>query len=718
MAQPGEAAQSPDRDDSENAAEEHESATRNTQEGPLGQVVFWVGVALSLFHIYANTLGTLPELTLSAIHWGGFGLLCALMLPMALRLHRRRPRLGLGIDAVIGLLAVVCAAYVIVGFDALYDRGVRFIATDWIFSILAVILALEFARRTAGWFIPVLCVIGVSYVFWWGRYLPGIFHFPGLTLETTLFRSYFEVSGMFGSIARISSTFVFMFILFGAFLIRSGAGDFVIDMARSVAGRLVGGPGLVAVFGSALTGTVSGSAVANTVSTGVITIPLMKKAGFPARFAAGVEASASTGGQIMPPIMGAGAFVMASYTQIPYLTIVAVSVLPAIMYFLSVAFWVRIEAKKHKLQADSEAPPRFLDIMRRGGITFLLPIGVLVAMLMYGFTPTYAAAAAILSVIVSSWLTPRRMGPRAIIEALALGARNMVGTAMLLIAVGLIVMVVSATGIGNTISLLLADWAGGSLLIAIVLIALASLVLGMGLPVTAAYIVLGTLSAPALYELISNAHMVDLIAAGGLPEEAKAIFMLTAPDALERLGAPMSEAEAAALLATVPKDFASQLYEQALSPAMLTTALLSAHMIIFWLSQDSNVTPPVCLTAFAAAAIAKTPPMATGLTAWRIAKGLYIVPLLFAYTPFLAGDWLVALEIFLFGTLGIYALSAAYAGYGEAPVAAYLRPALAALGVVLLWPIGSTWHLGAAAVTLAILALTVVQGRQRIAQAT
>ncbi len=686
---------------------------RDTTSGPLGIVIFWFGVAFSVAHIYFNTLATLPELWTSAIHWGGFAFLCALTVPMAAGLQRRAPGPALVIDLCIGVAAMACAVYVILAFDPLYDRGVRFIASDWVFSILAVALALEFARRTAGWFIPLLSLVGVTYVFWWGQLIGGTFHFPGLSLETTLFRSYFEVSGMFGSIARISSTFVFMFILFGAFLVRSGAGDFVIDMARAVAGKLIGGPGLVAVIGSALTGTVSGSAVANTVSTGVITIPLMKRAGFPARFAAGVEASASTGGQIMPPIMGAGAFVMASYTQIPYLTIVSVSVLPAIMYFLTVAFWVRIEAKKHDLRPDDEEPPRFAEIMKRGGITFILPITALVAMLIYGFTPTYAAAGAIVSVIVASWLTPNRMGPRAIIEALALGARNMVNTAMLLVSVGLIVMVVSATGVGNTISLLMADWAGGSLILAIVLIGLASLVLGMGLPVTAAYIVLGTLSAPALYELISQAHLVEVIANGQLPEQAKAIFMLAAPDKLAALSGPMTTAEARALLDLVPKDFSSQLFEQALEPALLTTALLSAHMIIFWLSQDSNVTPPVCLTAFAAAAIAKTPPMATGFTAWRVAKGLYIVPLLFAYTPFLSGDWAIAFEIFAFGTVGIYGLATAYQGYGEAPVAIYLRPILAAAGVAALWPLGTLWQAVAAAVIVAVVALTILQDKRR-----
>ena len=614
---------------------------RDIESGTLGRLVFWFCIALSVFHIWANTLATLPELNLAAIHFGGFGLLCALSRPM----WRNGGRLCLVLDIGVGLLAVIAAIYVIPAFDALYARGVTLIWSDYLFAIIAIIVVLELARRVAGWFIPIMTLVFLSYMTWLGPMVGGVFHFPGLSFETMLFRAYLEVSGMFGPIARISATFVCMFIIFGAFLIRSGAGEFVIDMARAAAGRLMGGPGLVAVLGSALTGTVSGSAVANTVSTGVITIPLMKRAGFPAKFAAGVEASASTGGQLMPPIMGAGAFVMATYTQISYLTIVAVSVLPAILYFFSVAVWVRIEAKKHNLQGDSDDAPSLREIMAKGGISFLIPIGVLVAMLVVGFTPTYAAAAAILAVIASSWLTPNKMGPKAILEALALGARNMISTAMLLVAIGLVVMTVATTGIGNTISLLLADWAGGSLIIAIVLIAIASLILGMGLPVTASYIVLATLSAPALYELINSAQVIDLIASGQLPAEAHAVFMLADPDALTKLAAPMPYEEAAALYALAPADFSTTLFEQALSPVILTTSLLSAHMIIFWLSQDSNVTPPVCLTAFAAAAIAKTPPMATGLTAWRVAKGIYIVPLLFAYTPILSGDWIAAIQI-------------------------------------------------------------------------
>jgi TRAP transporter 4TM/12TM fusion protein len=677
----------------------------------LGWLIASWGVALSLAHIWFNTFGTVAELWVSALHFGGLALLCALLYPA---LPARRPaarRAVLALDLVLGLLALATAVYLILYERALYERGQTFSTADWVFSTIAVLLAIEFTRRTTGLIIPIMILIALTYVAWWGKYVEGVFRFPGLTWETVLYRSYYGLDGMFGPIARISSTYVYMFVLFGAFLLRSGAGEFVIDLARAAAGRLIGGPGLVAVIGSGLMGSISGSAVANTVTTGVITIPLMKRAGFAPRFAAGVEAAASTGGQLMPPIMGAGVFIMSTYTQISYLAIIAVSFLPALMYFLSVAAWVRIEAKKQGVVPVVDDAPRLWDVMKGGGHS-LIPIVVLIVLLIVGFTPTYAAGISMLAVIAASWLGRTPMGPRAILDALELGARGMVSTGLLLVAVGLVVNVIATTGIGNTVSLMISDWAGGSLLITIILVGLASLVLGMGLPVTASYVVLATLSAPAIYGLIAESQLVDLIARGGLPEQAKAIFMLTAPEAVASLGQPMAEADAWALLAGVPSDFRTQLVQQALSPAALTTALLSAHMIIFWLSQDSNVTPPVCLTAFAAAAIAETGPMATGFMAWKIAKGLYIVPLLFAYTPFLAGDFWLSLWIFAFGTVGIYALTAAISGWMEAPISWLERILLAATGTALLWPTGPTVNVPGFVFFLALFAFNLWRARK------
>jgi TRAP transporter 4TM/12TM fusion protein len=677
----------------------------------LGWLLTGWGVVVSLGHIYFNTIATLPELWVSALHFGGLAFMGTLMYPA---FSARRPaarRAVLALDLVLGLLALATAIYLIVYEQALYDHGQTFSTADWVFSVVAVALAIELTRRTTGMTIPIMTLVALTYVAWWGKYVEGVLRFPGLTWETVLYRSYYGLDGMFGPIAQISATYVFMFVLFGAFLVRSGAGEFVIDLARVAAGRFVGGPGQVAVLASGLMGSISGSSVANVVTTGVITIPLMKRAGFTPRFAAGVEAAASTGGPLMPPVMGAGAFIMSTYTQISYLEIVAVSFLPAILYFLSVAFWVRIEALRRGVMPVRDDTLSLWRVLRTGGHS-LLPLVGLIILLVIGFTPTYAAGVSILAVIAASWLGKTPMGPRAIVDALALGARNMVTTGLLLVAVGLVVNAIVTTGIGNTVSLMISDWAGGSLLLTLVLVALAAVVLGLGLPVTATYVVLATLSAPALYILISEAQLVQLIASGGLPAEAKAIFMLTAPEAVASLGEPMPEADAWALLGGVPADFRTQLLQQALSPAALTTALLAAHMIIFWLAQDSNITPPVCITAFAAAAIADTPPMATGFTAWMIAKSLYIMPLLFAYTPFLAGDFWLALWIFAFGTVGIYALTAAISGWMEAPLSWLERVLLGATGIALLWPTGPAVNVPGFVFFLALFAFNFWHGRK------
>ena len=700
----------------------------------------WLLVAfaavVSLTHVWANTYGLFAELTRNALHFGAFGVLCALYFPMARSLQPKRRRFWLWVDLALVALVIACVAYVLLRERTLSGRSFTSV-WDYIVFLTLIAMVIEFTRRMTGIVIPIIILTALGYIAWWGQYIPGSLGFSGLSLQSVLQRAVYGEDGLFGTIASISSTFVFMFILFGAFLVKSGAGNFIIDLARAVAGRLTGGPGFVAVIASGLTGTISGSAVANTVSTGVITIPLMKRSGFPPRFAAGVEASSSTGGQLMPPIMGAGAFVMANLTQISYVDIVAVAFLPALMFFLGVAFNVRIVARKTGLRPSTDDAPGVLEVLRNGGVAFLLPIAVLIGLLIAGFTPTYSAGFAILAVIVSSWLTPVRMGPRLILEALVLGARNMILTAILLVAVGLVVMVITGTGVGNTFSLMIADWAGGSLLIAIVLVAVASLILGMGLPVTAAYIVLATLSAPALETLIIESELIGALTGAAAPAALNTVFLLFTPDLLVSAadlnglaltldqaqtlaaatagGQPLSADQARLVvdILAMPEvaALAGGVQQETLSPVFLTTALLSAHMIIFWLSQDSNVTPPVCLTAFAAAAIARTPPMATGFTAWKVAKALYIVPLLFAYTPLLSGQIAEVLPVFLFGTLGIYAIIGAIEGHLESPLPWLLRLPLAAVGVALLWPSDLVVNLAGAALLITATAWSVRRAR-------
>ena len=631
----------------------------------------WPAVIFALFHIYNNWFTAVSELWFAAIHFGGFGVLCALSFHKPEQ-GSQQHMLRVLLDIILAVLSIGIVAYLILFEDALYAREAEFILADYLFAGAAIVLAIEFTRRTSGWFMPILIVISLLYILFLGRYVPGVFTFPGLSLETVLYRSYWSENGMFGMVANISSTFVFMFILFGSFLLKSGVGEFIVRIANSIAGRFQGGAGHVAVVGSGLMGSISGSAITTTVSTGIITIPMMIRSGFSPRFAAGVETAASTGGQIMPPIMGAGAFVMASYTQIPYLQIVSVSLLPALLYFLTVAFFVRIEARRLQIPVDmDDKAPSIVDSLKSGWY-FIVPLAVLIASLIIGYTPVRSATFAIIAVIIVSWMTSIPMTMERCIDAILAALRIMVPTVILLVALGLVVNVVTTTGLGNVFSMMIVDWAGGSLLFTLVLIALASLILGMGLPVIASYIVLATLAAPALYDLISQPVMLDALQAANLPANVQAIIELFDGDPVRAL-------------AEMPVEMRQLVRGELLDPALITGMMLSAHLIIFWLSQDSNVTPPICLAAFTAAAIAGTRPMRTGLTSWKIAKGLYLVPVLFAFTPLITGSWSERLSVFVFACFGLYALAGILQWHLESRLNAGTAVLLLISALCLLW---------------------------------
>jgi len=572
----------------------------------LAPILTAYGALIAIFHFYVNMRGGLSDLWFNAAHFSFLASLGFLIYPATKRSDPER--IGWW-DLLLAILALVPFFFLMATEESIYSASgsIELSGLDLAVAAGTILLALEIVRRTTGWIIPILMLVAISYVLFAGNWLSGVFAFAGMSVERFLYRAFYTGEGLFGFIANISATYVFMFMLFAAFLMKSGAGDFIVDLSRALTSRFRGGAGHVAVFSSALMGTISGSAVANTVSTGSVTIPMMVKNGFKPIFAAAVETAASTGGQIMPPIMGAGVFVMAQMTQIPFATIVIVSILPAILYFSSISFYIHIHAKKHGIDATGER----IDVwpILREGAHFFIPLATLMVLLIKGFTPTYAAGISILVIVASSWLTrTKRMGLRDIVEALAMGSRNMIVTGVLLVSVGIIVGIINISGIGVTFSQLIMEWSGQSLMLALVLVAVASLFLGMGLPVTASYIVLAVLSAPALLGLMLSPEMAALVAAGVTPPE-------------------------------------------------VTMYLLAAHLIIFWLSQDSNLTPPVCLAAFAAAGIAGTHPMKTGFQSWILGKGLYIMPLLFAFSPLVAGTWPERFEVFGFAIVGSVAFT-------------------------------------------------------------
>jgi len=684
-----------------------------------GVVAF--AICFAIWHIATNIWLNEPGKWQNAIHFAGFAFLAAITIsPFGRNADKRW---AIVLDFSYGIAIAAAALWVAYAENGVYERTLavtgqawQFTWVDWAAGGLLIFAALDLSRRVSGWVIPILILISLSYILFLGSHLPGVFRAASLPLNDVLFRTLYNDEGMFGILASISSTNITLFMIFGGFLVASGASDFVIELSKIVAGRTRGGAAFVAVLSSALTGTISGSAIANTASTGVITIPLMKSNGFRPQFAAGVEAAASTGGQLMPPIMGAGAFVMASYTSIPYSTIVSVSIIPAFLYFLSVAFIVRIEAVKHQVGDGVDLVVNKGKLLS-GGLVFVLPLGVMIYLLMGGVTPSYAASWAIAALVGVSWLTsllarfvgndtfePVQMGPSKISEALMLGIKSSIMTGILLVAIGIMNNAIVTSGIGNGFSLMIAQWSGGSLVIAILLIGLASLVLGMGLPVTAAYIILAILTAPALAGILADGIVIDQLVQGIADPAKSALFMLVDSPHTAKIATGMLREEATALMAAMPFELAITVRPLLVDPSIQASFLLTAHLIIFWLSQDSNVTPPVCLAAFTAAGIAGSKPMATGFESWKIAKGLYIVPLMFAYTPLITGTLPEILQIGFFALFGIYGTNALIQRYAEGPLNAVLYGMIICGAAGAYWPLNWTANIiGACLIVLAII---------------
>ncbi len=675
-----------------------------TSQSLTSRTVGALAVVFGIWHILTNIYFLEPGLWQNAIHFAGFAFLASVVhSPFK---ANQTSGSAILIDLVYGLVIAAAALWVAGAETLLYQRTLavtgqpwQFSLVDWVAGFVLIFSAIDLSRRVSGWVIPILALLSLSYILFLGAWLPGVFRSATLPLNDVMFRTLYNDEGMFGILTSISSTNITMFMIFGGFLVASGASDFVIELSKLVAGRIRGGAAFVAVISSALTGTISGSAVANTASTGVITIPLMKSNGFRGKFAAGVEAAASTGGQLMPPIMGAGAFVMASYTSIPYATIVTVSIIPALLYFLSVAFIIRIEAVKHQIGDELDLTIDYGKLVS-GSLTFVLPLTTMIWLLMTGVTPAFAASWAIAALISVSWATwaiakvirlnsfnPVFMDHRQIARAFLIGIKSSILTSVLLVTIGIMNNAIVTSGVGNGFSLMIVQWSQGSLVLAILLIGLASLVLGMGLPVTAAYIILAILTAPALAGVMADSVIVDQLVAGVSDPAKAALFGLIDSVHVADVASGLSRENALELLAAVPFDVAITLRPVMIDPETQMVFLLTAHLIIFWLSQDSNVTPPVCLAAFTAAGIAGSKPMATGFQAWKISKGLYILPLMFAYTPLISGDFHEVLQIGFFAMFGIYALNALMQNYAEGSLNWLLVPMLALGGAATFFPL-------------------------------
>lgn len=622
------------------------------------RAIIVIGITLSLFQLWVAGVQPLGLFFQRPIHLGFILVLCFLIYPAFGRDKPRGP-LGWAIDGPLILAGIAAGTWVPLNIDTIANQVFARQIDVWM-GILSVLVVLEGARRAVGLGMTIIGALFIVYAFAGFRgelpfladWMPGILNHRGYSLERVASQMTLGAEGIFGIPLGVAATFVFIFVLFGAFLEITGAGKFFIDLAYAATGRSRGGPAKAAVIASAGMGSISGSAIANVVTTGAFTIPLMKKLGYRPAQAGGIEAAASTGGQIMPPLMGAGAFLMSEFTRVPYVDIVLVSIFPAFLYFGVVYLLVHIAAVKQGMRGlPASELPRTKTVLAEGW-HFLFPLVALVAMLVAGYSPMRVGFYAILSIIIAAsartlwtfadsnptmngFIALCRRGFALLLEALELGARNAVAVSMACAVAGIIVGVVGLTGLGLKFSAMMIAFSGGNLVLALVLVVIASLILGMGLPVTAAYIVLIVLVGPAL---------------------------------TEEFGVP----------------------------------LLIAHLLVFWYSQDSNVTPPVALAGFAGAAIAGSKPMETSIQAWKYAKGLYLIPLFMVFNEeiILGGPLPMVLWSGAIAILGLVAFAGVLEGFLFRPMQIWMRILLLPGIIGLFWPSLTIEFVGAALVVV------------------
>ena len=475
--------------------------------GFFAKLIAAIAITFSVFQVYTAAFGTLDAMLQRAVHLA-FAL-CLIFLLYPARVSWPRDKIH-PIDVVFAILGAAAPLYIVIFYKQLVMRAGLVTTTDYIVGIIAIILILEAVRRVVG--IPMVCVAILFLVYaLYGRQLPGVLAHRGADLPTLVQHLFYTTEGIFGIPLGVSSTFIFLFILFGAFLEKTGLGQLFIDLSNAVAGWAAGGPAKVAVIASALEGTVSGSSVANTAGSGSFTIPMMKKLGYEPEFAGAVEATASTGGQLMPPIMGAAAFLMAEFIGMPYFRIVTAAIIPSLLYYFGVWTQVHFEAKRLGLRGMSrDELPKIGDVLREKG-HLLVPLLALIYLLAKGYTPMRAALVAIVLTIGCAMLKKNtRISFFDIVEGLEKGARGALGVVAATACAGIIVGVVTLTGLGLRLGSVLVDIADGKLFLTLVFTMLTSIILGMGVPTTANYVITSTIAAPALIMMdvpVLAAHM-------------------------------------------------------------------------------------------------------------------------------------------------------------------------------------------------------------------
>ena len=491
--------------------EDPETGNRRVLRGWQYKLAAAIAVTASCFHLYTAAFGLFDAMTQRAWHWMFMGVLLFLCYPMT----KKRPKTKIDIwDWGFAILMIVGCANILLNYAAIAMREGSAIPSDVYIGTIMIFLVIEGTRRSMGWPLPIMAIISLIYgVF--GPYMPGILAHGGFSFEELAPFMYLRTDGIFGVPLGVSASFIFLFVLFGSFLNISGAGQFFIDLAVSLAGRSQGGPGKAAVVASGLMGTVSGSSCGNAVTTGAFTIPLMKQSGYTPEFAGAIVACASTGGQVMPPVMGAAAFIMAQFLGVSYWEIVVAAAIPATLYFVSIMAMVHFRAGKRRMaRLDPSQLPKAGEVLRKGW-HLLLPIVALIVFLALGYSPTMAVFWSIVALVVFSWLGDKehRMTPQRILDALISGGFGAIEVAAACACSGIVIGVIAITGVGLAFSSFVLSLSGGILPLALILTMIGSIILGMGVPTTAQYIITSTLAAPALAQMgvpMMSAHLFCL----------------------------------------------------------------------------------------------------------------------------------------------------------------------------------------------------------------
>ncbi|WP_017726867.1 TRAP transporter permease [Halalkalibacterium ligniniphilum] len=587
-------------------------------------VVSILAISLTLFQLYTSFRGPYVTLIQGAIHLAG-GLSLIFILYPAKRSLLKKPGVA-WYDGILALLALAVNFYIVFDYTRLTSNQVTILgytALDVTVATIGVLLVLEATRRAVGLPIVIIAILALLYGMFGDRFPISHFRHAGFDFDRLMTMMFFNTEAIFGTPIRISSTFIFLFLFFGVMLTKTGISKFFNDLAFSATGRMTGGTAKASVTASAMQGMVTGSSVANTVSTGSFTIPMMKRAGFKPEFAAATEASASTGGQIMPPIMGAAAFIMASNTGIPYSEIILIAIIPAVLYFTGIFMGTHFQAKKQGiLGLPKDQLPSAKGILKR--IDLLAPLITIIGMLYLGYTATTAALFGIAAAfLVSLFRKDTRMGFRNIVDTLEQGARVALPVIAACATAGIIAGTVTTTGLGGKLAGGILDLAGESFFLILFLTMFACILLGMGLPTTANYVVTASIAAPALIEF-------------GVP-------------------------------------------------------VIAAHFFVFYFGIVADITPPVCLAAYAGAGIARANPMKSGVVAFKLAIAAFVVPFAFVYNPVLllqdASLQTIIIPL-LTAFIGMLAVSASLINYFITNVTILERLILFASGIALIYPEG------------------------------